>query len=96
MKTFMIEVDLEKLNDFQKGRISGMIYCLTGMPEKMCAWYRKKDSQLRRIPYHGTVEQHLQVISEIEKNFPGILMRETEIVEGTEIVKEEQLIKKPE
>lgn len=81
MKTYQIIIDDAELNDFQRGRISGIIYCLTGMPEVMCAWYRTSGDNGYEIPYHATEEQHRQVVDVIAKSFPGVVAYEGEIVE---------------
>lgn len=43
MKTYKILVDARTANDYIMGRISGIIYVLTGMPKRQYPWERNHE-----------------------------------------------------
>lgn len=68
-----VMLDSRKLNDYQKGRISGIIYALSGMPEKTYPWRMHKDSVYWIATFDGTDKQYCAVIDAIERAYPGVI-----------------------
>jgi hypothetical protein len=71
---YELKMDVSELNDFQKGRISGLIDALTGLPERLFVWERKKGSNETLIRIKCTSEQFTTVLAAIERFYPGKLI----------------------
>ena len=77
MKTYKIVIDGTKVSDYIRGRISGMIYVLTGQPEKGFAW--------RTVAGHGhwimlvlaTEEQIAAITDCVKKVYPEAILAVT-------------------
>lgn len=61
MKKYEILVHGPAANDYIMGRISGIIYALSGMPEKEYAWKIESDGLDCLLIYEATEEQHLTI-----------------------------------
>lgn len=55
MKTYEVLIDSRTTNQYVNGRISGIIYMLTGMPEIEMAWGEEKFNTV--MPFKATEEQ---------------------------------------
>lgn len=76
---YEIVLDKEKLNDYKKGRISGMIYVLSGKPYKAFAWARKKDDTHYYAVTKCTEEQFKEIVDTIEDVYPGVIIKAEKI-----------------
>jgi hypothetical protein len=72
--TKKIVFDATKLNDYKKGRISGMCYIIAGMPEKTWGWCKRDSSNECLWFFEATDEQHQTAIETIEKVYPGVII----------------------
>lgn len=62
----------DKLNEYIQGRMSGIIYALSGMPEIGYAWQRRVDgSELLR--FDCTDEQFEQIREAINNCYGGVI-----------------------
>lgn len=68
-----IVLDGNKLNDFQHGRIMGMIWALTGRPEKEYAMRHRPGSNEYIVTFESTEQQLIDVIDAINTVFPGVI-----------------------
>lgn len=68
--------DGSKLDEYQRGFISGLMYLLTGKPTTTFRWGRmiREDKVLWDKTFEATDEQALAVKEEIEKMFPGVIL----------------------
>ena len=68
--------DGNKLDEYQRGFISGLMYLLTGKPSNTFAWGRRVngDEVLLDKTFEANDEQALAVRDEIEKLFPGVIL----------------------
>lgn len=68
--------DGEKLDEYQRGFISGLMYLLTGKPSDTFAWGRRvADGKLLwDKTFEANDEQVLAVRDEVEKLFPGVIL----------------------
>ena len=57
MKTYEMLLHGPATNDYIKGRISGIIHVLTGMPEKQYVWMGYTDNPDLRVRFDATQEQ---------------------------------------
>ena len=67
MKTYEMLLHGPAINDYIKGRIGGIIYALTGMPEKEYAFAESKDGLDVYMQFDATQEQCETVVNCINK-----------------------------
>ena len=74
--TFVFHAD--KLDEYQRGFVSGIMYFLSGKPDKTQRWARHAtdvdDGDLWVKDLDCTTEQGLEIYKEIEKHFPGAIV----------------------
>ena len=75
-KIYEVVIDGKKTNEYIRGRISGMSYILTGMPEKVYGWGYRKDKDEWVWLFGATKELYQTVIDAIEKVYPGVIKYE--------------------
>lgn len=68
-----IVLDGNKLNDYQHGRIMGMIWVLTGRPEKEYAIRHRSGSNEYIVKFESTEQQLFDVIDAINTVYPGVI-----------------------
>lgn len=68
-----IAINTKMLNDYQIGRISGIVYCLSGMPEKEFGHTVDTSTDTRVIHYLCDEEQHKNIVDTIERKYPGVI-----------------------
>lgn len=68
--------DSEKLDEYGRGFISGLMYLLTGKPSDTFAWGRSVEDGkvLWSKTFEATDEQALAVRDEVEKVYPGVIL----------------------
>lgn len=70
-----IVFDGTKLNDYKKGRISGMVYILAGMPKKTWGWGRR-DNRNEWVWFFECPEgKYNTIVETIESVYPGVIIR---------------------
>lgn len=62
------------LNEYQIGRISGIAYVLSGMPEKGYPFKRHQDGGRCSMFFEGNVEILYEVQKTIDKLYPGVMV----------------------
>jgi hypothetical protein len=67
MKTYEILVDGRRANDYIKGRISGIVDALTGMPEVRYCWKSVNDGIEWTLNFDATEEQRRSVMEALNK-----------------------------
>lgn len=70
MKKYEILIDGKASNSYVRGRINGMIFVLTGMPEVSFGYAKSKDGVEWVMCYVATEEQHKAVVECLEKHYP--------------------------
>ena len=70
----MITLDGTKLNEFQQGKVSGIIWALTGMPEKSYAIKVSKDGSEVTMTFDCTDQQFFNVMDAINTAYPGVII----------------------
>lgn len=73
---YEIVFDATKLNTYQRGRISGMIYILTRKPDKSFAWKGRLKPKRWSVFTVCTDEQYKEIVSTIEHVYPGVIIRD--------------------
>ena len=73
-----IVFDGRKLNQYQRGRISGMVYVLAGMPDNGYGWCTNDDGSVVIKLVKCTDEQYETIIKTIDKVYPEALVKESE------------------
>lgn len=66
-----------RLDEYQRGFISGIMYFMTGKPSETYRWYRKCVINYMDLWYKDlncTMEQCMNIYNEIEKHFPGVIV----------------------
>ena len=76
MRTYAIELRRDKLNEFKIGRISGIIWALTGMPEQEYAWTESEDGTVCTMIFETDADGMCLVHDTIEKWYPGVIISE--------------------
>lgn len=72
MKTYEMLINgAPATNEYIRGRISGIIHVLSGMPEKGYAWKTQEEELDWTIRYDATEEQHEAIKAYIEKYYPN-------------------------
>jgi hypothetical protein len=72
MKTYEVLINGEPMtNEYIRGRISGFIAVLTGMPDKGYPWRTWEDGLGWTTRYDATEEQHEAIRACIEKYYPN-------------------------
>lgn len=74
MKTFKIVIDGLKTNEYMRGRISGMIYVLTGQAHRGYAWRKAPGDNHWIMQVLATDEQIVTISECIEKVYPDVIM----------------------
>lgn len=70
MKTYRITIfDIDKLNDYIIGKISGIIWGISGMPEVEAAWMKNKKENLEHHRFCCTEEQCQAIFDAINKRY---------------------------
>jgi hypothetical protein len=67
MKTYEVLLHGPAMNDYIKGRINGIIYALSGMPEKEYAWTMSKNTPDVTMRFDATEEQCEAIVSSLNK-----------------------------
>lgn len=73
MGTYSITLSGEHLNEYIEGRISGMIYVLTGMPNSRYAWRKHEDDERSYLNFKATEEQYNAICEAIDKTYFGFI-----------------------
>lgn len=73
---YEITLDGEQLNDYMRGRISGMIYILARKPDKSFAWSGKEYGNRWTIRTQCSKEVFDEIIETIEHVYPGVIIEE--------------------
>jgi hypothetical protein len=63
-------------NEYIRGRISGITYVLTGMPEQTFGWRQREEGSDYDWFFVATQEQYQTIIDTIEKLYPGVIKYE--------------------
>lgn len=71
---YEIVLDGAKLNDYQRGRISGMIYILTRKPDKGFPWRNNEIHDLWYITTLCSEEVFKEIVKTIEHVYPGVIV----------------------
>lgn len=69
--------DSTKLDEYQRGFVSAIMYFITGKPNTTTRWERACDEDFNNVLIKHldcTVEQGWEITKEIEKLFPGVLI----------------------
>lgn len=76
---YEIVIDAEKVNDYIRGRISGMIYILTRKPDMSFGWSSKyrEDRWLTKTQCNEDI--FYEIIKTVEHVYPGVII-ETRIL----------------
>lgn len=76
MKVYTVILNGERVNDYIRGRISGMAYVLTGMPERTYSWRKLENCNHWYMDIECTEVQYLAVVEVIENVYPGVILQE--------------------
>lgn len=79
MKTYKIYVDGNKTNDYIRGRISGMIYVLTGQPEMTYGWCTARGGVHLLTRVDVEAEQMEAIKNCINKVYPDAILLVKEV-----------------
>lgn len=72
MKTYEMLINgAPATNEYIRGRISGFVAVLTGMPDKGYPWMVDADERDWFMRYDATEEQHNTIVACIEKYYPN-------------------------
>lgn len=74
MKTYLIYIDGKKTNTYIRGRISGMIYVLTGQPEMTFGWAKARGDIHYMTKVVATEEQLTAITDCIKKVYPDAIL----------------------
>lgn len=78
MKTYKIFVDCRTANDYDRGRISGLIHVLTGMPKREYAWERNNNYDWTKM-FDAEKEQSWAVADCLNRMYPTTYMGMMEV-----------------
>ena len=73
---YEIILDENKLNEYQIGRVNGIIYVLSGMPEKRHPIKRYENIGRCRMFFESDEETLFNIRSTIDKLYPGAMIEE--------------------
>ena len=76
---YEIGLDGEMLNDYMRGRISGMIHILTRKPNKSFPWESNDDRDRWFVTTLCSEEVFKEIVETIEHDYPGCIV-ETRVV----------------
>ena len=79
MKKYEMLVHGPAVNNYIMGRISGIIYVLSGMPEKEYVWKIESDGRDCLLIYEASEEQHLAITRCIHHRYPKAYVGAREI-----------------
>jgi hypothetical protein len=71
MKTYEVLLHGPATNGYIKGRVSGIIYALTGMPEKEYVWMESADGLDVTMRFDTTPDQSKIIVNCINKLYPN-------------------------
>lgn len=71
---YEITLDKSKLNDYQIGRISGMIHVMTGQPEK--GFPQEHRGNICRMRFETDADGMFEIQKAINKVYPGVIVSE--------------------
>lgn len=71
---YEIVLDGTKLNDYVRGRISGIIYMLVRKPDMSFAWKSRYRDDRWIVTTKCSEEAHKEIIETIEHVYPGVLI----------------------
>lgn len=69
-----IVFDGTKMNDFMRGRISGIVYVLMGMPKETWGWFKREASNEWVWFVECTDDEYLDIVDTIEIAHPGVII----------------------
>lgn len=75
---YEITLNENKLNDYQIGRISGIVYVLSGMPEKHYGFRRHQDGGYCSIFFEGNPDILYNVQKTINKLYPCAIIEDVD------------------
>ena len=78
-KTYQLVADDYTTTTFVRGRISGMIYVLTGQPEKDYGWTKAPGDVHWITRFIADAEQYKAVIDCVEKKYPNTILHVKEV-----------------
>ena len=78
MEHLIMLVSDVNLNDYIRGRISGIIYALSGMPEEGYGWMRDADNGNELLCFDCTEEQYTAITATINKLYGDLIEYEFE------------------
>jgi hypothetical protein len=73
---YEIVLNENKLNEYQLGRISGIIYALSGMPEQGYAIKMHQDGDRCSMFFKGNADILYEVQKAINKLYPGVMVED--------------------
>lgn len=73
---YEIVLDGSRLNDYMRGRISGMIYILTRKPDKTFPWKCRETDDRLYLTTQCSAEVFDEIIETIEHVYPGVMVEE--------------------
>ena len=71
---YTITFDANKMDEYQRGLVSGVMYMATGMPEKTHSWARSHDKTLWFKDLECTEEQLIGIGKIVGKLLPGAIL----------------------
>ena len=71
-----IILDEEQLTPYKLGRIIGMVYVITDMPDMMHGREARKDDNRMILAFKCTDVQYQAAVEVIEKVYPGVIIYE--------------------
>lgn len=71
---YTITFDANKMDEYQRGLVSGVMYMATGMPEKTYSWVRSHDKTLWFKDLECTEEQLTSIGKIVGKLLPGAIL----------------------
>lgn len=69
-----IVYDAKKLNAYQRGRVSGIAFVLSGAPEKTLGWSEDERGIVLTQMLDCTDEQYKQIVSMVNRQYPGCVI----------------------
>ena len=76
---YEIVIDAEKVNDYIRGRINGMIYILTRKPDMSFGWSSKRAHNRWLTKTQCSEETFNEIIKTIEHVYPGVIVESQKV-----------------
>lgn len=80
MTNFVIHLDNTRLNDYQIGRINGIIWALTGMPEHRYPIRMSTDKTVCQMTFETDADGMYAVQKAINKLYPDVFVSDYDLI----------------